>query len=977
MCKPYLVLGLDIGIASCGWGLLDTANRNVVAMGVHLWDAPQQDKNKKSLAAVRREARSSRRNTKRSADRAKHCLETFVKFGLVPEGADKSWMQTVKGDPQPLESRVAALDGPIEDRHLAQALYNICLRRGYIPHGEGSDDNDSDGKKVLKAISDNEHIMLQKGYRTVGEMMLKEGREQGSSHGKSRNKDGDYSRCVLMSQLVDEAKAIIDSQRKFGNAHTTEEFQKEFIKNLTWEKDTSGHDEQVYQTVAQCTYFPELKAAAKACLSFEMCAALERVNHVRVVDSKGVEMPLPPHIKRWCMEILFSPSPLPKNKECKVTYAKLRDKLDLSAHSSFKGISANDEKDTEVATPKIWRLERKQLSAELMGKMLADRELADDIGSALAYSSSEDTLRKKLKLLDLEGSEIDKLCKLPFASKAFSGYGTRSAKALRLLIDSFESYDEIGTLFEAEEASGLFVKRSEEREKGSFLPAYQLYDPTNNNPVVLRVMSRVRKLTNALIREYGMPNCIRIELARELKQSVKEKKQIYKSNKQREQARNTARQTIAEAKQIPEELVSGDLLRKKMLWDEQEGRDLYTNESIEFQRMLDDASYCQVDHILPYSRTCDDSQNNKVLVLAKSNQEKRERSPYEWLEPLGQWEDFENRIRSMGKLPYKKVQKLLERDLAGKQEGFIERNMNDTRYATRAAMNYIDSCLDFPDDGGKRHVYAVAGGATATLRWAWGFAKKDRDKDDCHHAIDAAIVAACDQSTVIKIARASEQKHLVDKEKRKTLFCDTEPWEGFAQEVQERADEIIPTRRVEHGASARLFEDTVYRYHGLREKGDKALIEAKGKMQPSGNYVVREDGSAVLPDGMMKLRLWWNGKKYLKEPIYYADLASIRDGSYVPRYFTTKSPRCNWPKVPDEVVKANQMIELRYGDAVMVGEELLRFKSFGIAVGNLIFGDPQKIANDVNPKETLSKATDFSFLRLVDEDILGLCYRED
>ena len=38
----------------------------------------------------------------------------------------------------------------------------------------------------------------------------------------------------------------------------------------------------------------------------------------------------------------------------------------------------------------------------------------------------------------------------------------------------------------------------------------------------------------------------------------------------------------------------------------------------------------QIDHILPYHRSFDDSQNNKVLVKWTENQEKGDRTPYEW-----------------------------------------------------------------------------------------------------------------------------------------------------------------------------------------------------------------------------------------------------------------------------------------------------------------------------------------------------------
>lgn len=978
--SPYLVLGLDIGIASCGWALLDTANKQVVDMGVHLWDVPQEDKTKTSLAKKRRAARSMRRNIRRSSDRMKHCLELFKRHGLVPQDAQKAWMQTVKGDRQPLESRVEALDANVSDRALAQALYNICNRRGYIPHGEGGADGDVEGRKVLAALEENSKVMEENGYRTVGEMMLREGQKQGCSNGQSRNKGGDYSRCVRMSQLLEEVNAIFEAQRNLGNAAATEDLQEEFIDCLTWEKSSADHDEHVYSTVAFCTYFADkgIKAAAKACLSFEICTAYERVNNVRIVNSRGDEEPLPPEIKRWCIATLFSPVPVKGNKECKIRYSDIRKKLDLSAHYSFKGIDADKEKIREVSEPKVWRLERKQLPQGLLNRMAANLEFADAIDSALAYSSSLESLEGQLEPLDLSDDEFKAVCSLSFNSKLFSGYGTRSAEALRILIDAFEDVENISGLPEAEEATGLLAKRTESVERGTALPDYKLYDPTNNNPVVLRVMARVRKVVNAVIREYGMPNIVRVELARELKHSAKEKKGIEKANRDREKTNKAARKCVAELRQCAEDDVPGKLIRMWLLYEEQDKVDLYTGEAIDPHRLVNDANYCQVDHILPYSRTCDDSYNNKVLVFTKSNQEKKERSPYEWLEPQGKWKEFSGRIDAMRQsgYPFKKAQKLLEQDLESKTAEFIQRNLNDTRYATRAALSYIDTYLAFPEGDEKRHTYAVAGGATSALRGAWGFSGKDRNADDCHHAVDAAIIAACDQSTVIKVTKASEKKLLTRKEDRKTLFEGTAPWEGFAQEVEERYGKLVPTRRVEHGASARLFEDTVYSFVGMNDKGNKAILKASGKEKVAGNFIVRDDGSVVKPDGMMMLRLWWDGKKYLKEPVYYADLDAMRHGEYIPRYFDTKRPRAMWPPVPDSVLKGEPVI-LRYGTCVSVGGESLRYKCFDVANGSLKFASLKKHSTEVLPKLSLGKAKAASFLQAIHEDILGLCHKTE
>ena len=191
--RPYLVLGLDPGIASCGFCLLDMTNHKILEMGSHLFDAPQEAKTKTSLAVTRRNARSVRRNTLRTATRMRHCLTLLKNAGLIPEEADKSWLQSKKGDKPILKLRARGLDMLLSNREFAQVLYSLCGHRGYIPHGEGrlGETDDSEGKKVLSAIKANEAEMAAGHYRTVGEML--------HARGKSRNSGGSYDLCVYNS----------------------------------------------------------------------------------------------------------------------------------------------------------------------------------------------------------------------------------------------------------------------------------------------------------------------------------------------------------------------------------------------------------------------------------------------------------------------------------------------------------------------------------------------------------------------------------------------------------------------------------------------------------------------------------------------------------------------------------------------------------------------------------------------------------
>lgn len=87
----HLVLGMDPGIASCGFALIDTANHEILDLGVRLFDSPTHPKTGQSLAVIRRGFRSTRRNIDRTQARLKHCLQILKAYGLIPQDATKEY----------------------------------------------------------------------------------------------------------------------------------------------------------------------------------------------------------------------------------------------------------------------------------------------------------------------------------------------------------------------------------------------------------------------------------------------------------------------------------------------------------------------------------------------------------------------------------------------------------------------------------------------------------------------------------------------------------------------------------------------------------------------------------------------------------------------------------------------------------------------------------------------------------------------
>ncbi len=984
--RHYLVLGLDPGIASCGFALLDMTAHQILEMGSHLFDAPQEAKTKVSLAVTRRNARSVRRNNERTKARLKHCLRILKEANLVPNDANKDWFQTKKGDKPILKLRAGGLNRLLTDREFAQVLYSLCSHRGYIPHGEGrlGETDDAEGKRVLGAIKENTQKMADGNYQTVGEMLNAEG-------GKSRNKQGNYDLCILNEQIQDETHKLFNAQRHQGNQKATEELESQYITCLTWEKDTIDRDEKTYALVSHCNYFPEEKRAALADPSSEICRAYERLKHLVIVDINGKETRLSSKQVAEYLDILFSVAPLKGNKDCKVTYGKIRKDLDLDSASVFKGINSDTEKNTEVFAPKSWRCLRKNIESEdLLQRMLDDRALGDSVCEALTFASTEASLIKRLEDLDLTEEETNAICGVPFTGKLFKGYGSRSRKALEMLIDAFED-DEIHTLSDAERACGLLGKRlADDHTRTILLPPYDTYDKTCRNPVVLRAMGRMRRIVNSLIRIYGVPDEIHIELGRDLKQSKNEKAKIAKRQNENKATNKRMAELAAGILGCSPEEVRGKIIRKLVLREEQGEKDLYTGATIDLTRLVTDDHYCEIDHILPYSRTCDDSSSNKVLVLAKSNQDKRERTPYEWMTSgeasAPDWNEFRSRIMSKN-LGFKKREKFLNTKLDEEDEDrFISRNLNDDRYMSVAVKNYLEDCLLFPEGNRKKHVTAVAGGATGNLRWVWGLNfgegnTKDRS-DDRHHAVDAAIIAACSESTVRKVANASKQGKETFKHIRKSRLSDTQPWPTFAEEVAARRELVVPTRMANHGVTGRAFEDTLYHLEGFTlDKGSYPLVRASGKTVKKGNVRINPDGSAQLVDGMAFLRLWLdadaqpNAKtqgKWYAEPVYYADIPAIQDGSYVPRACTIHVARTSWKPVPESALESKPIV-LFFGDVLKVDNHLGRF--MGININGCRLAMQSLIdKTEIRDWPSFGKWNKSTQVQVLQEDCIGHCY---
>jgi CRISPR-associated endonuclease Csn1 len=295
-------------------------------------------------------------------------------------------------------------------------------------------------------------------------------------------------------------------------------------------------------------------------------------------------------------------------------------------------------------------------------------------------------------------------------------------------------------------------------------------------------------VVNALVREYGAPDAVHIEMARDLSKPIDERRKIEKDQAEYRDQNEKDRARFAEHfGQLPKGLE----FEKWRLYREQQGKCAYSVEAIDIDRLLE-PGYVEADHALPYSRSFDDSKNNKVLVFAKENRDKGNRTPYEYLggaEDSQRWRQFVAFVESSKAYRLAKRSRLLRKDFSKKEaDEFKERNLNDTRYICRFFKNYIERYLKLAEGSETKRCVVVSGQLTSLLRARWGLIKVRGDSDR-HHALDAAVVAACSHSMVQRLSNYARRKEL---DQVRAGFVDVETGEIVDPAVYRQLREHFP-----------------------------------------------------------------------------------------------------------------------------------------------------------------------------------------
>lgn len=839
-------LGLDVGIKSVGWCVLECDENGepiqINALNSRIFDAAEQPKTGASLAEPWRNARGLRRRIRRKSFRLERIRKLFIENGieLFETQDDLICLKDEYKNLDVVKLRSDALDKKLTEAEFARVLYSLARHRGFKSNKrEGA--KDSDEGKLLSSIRESEEEMRESGMRTRGEQLYKKYLMEGKP---VHNKGGDYSMCVSRDILVKEIELLFEKQKEFGNNFATDKNKEKYLDIFLSQRNfdegpgkgsqyTGSHD------VKKCEIYRDEDVAAKGTYTSEWATIYQKINNLSIICG-GDRRRLSNEERQIAVELA--------KKVDKVSYKAFRKAIKLDDDYRFSALNYSEKKkqgkkknegesesdvveindvvDSLACEDKgdfITAKNSNKIVKALNDNLKSDIELIDEIAEICTKYKSENLFRNAIAESKIIGGRLDEETIEKLSKIDMKGYGHLSLHVLREILP----YLEEGMVYSDAMQKAGHNHSEHNFEKQKFLGTKEVYDAIGGvtSPVVKRALSQTVKVIDAVIRQYGSPYAINIELARDMSMTKDERDKLKKENDARAAKNEAIRENIAKLNAMPN---STNVLKYK-LYEEQDHKCAYSMETLDINHLFEDGYY-EIDHIIPYSRSFDDSFNNKVLVLKRENQNKRNSTPVEYFERIGR--DYDE-VLAFWKAVYqkrnrKKLEFLQQKEI--NESEWKNRALNDTRYASRMLANLIKDYLLFDEKSKDKYgrVETVKGAITSYLRRFWGV-QKIREDGDKHHAVDAAIIACVTPKTKNKIERYNQIKESRKMRNGQYVLEDGEICDSDYYDKNSHLVLPYPYKEFINELDARVMDEPVLMQNKLRLLGfnENYLMNAK------------------------------------------------------------------------------------------------------------------------------------------------------
>lgn len=876
----WLRFGFDLGTNSIGWAVyrldrLPEPNApaatvvELVGSGVRLFDDGRNPKDGRSLAEMRRVPRAARTRRDRFVMRRATLINELVHAGLLPVDKD---LRSSLARLDPYRLRAEGLDRSLLPHEIGRVLIHLNQRRGFLSNRR-ADRKSKTGESglIARGVAQLSQALVDSEARTLGEYLWRRhGGQDGSATPRTRHAvrirvEGQGAQALYeiypsRRMISDEFDALMTAQ----SVHHPDVLTPERIASL---RETIFHQRPLRpMEVGFCTFMPGERRLPRALPSVEARIIFETLNQLRYGGGVNLDRKLTPQQRDIVAASLL--------RGDNITFLQLRRVLGIGQEMRISLEEGGKDNLKDFAAR----------SAELAWRKLKGKQRQERFGDRWFTLPFDERDRIVQRLLDLDDetlvidwlqSEYGLTGEAAMSVAAWTpreGHARLGPTANARILAELQS-SELPTYSQACERAGWH--HSDERDGiielplpyyGRVLERHVLFGSGNAehddqrrygrfpNPTAHIALNQLRRVINRLIRAYGEPSQIVIEMARELKMSREQKDELMRRNRDNRAVRDRHRTVLQEQGQLE----TPDNFLRLRLYEEQEragsgvARCPFSLQPIGIKQLF--SSEVEVEHLLPYSRTFDDSPANKVICYRAMNRLKRSRSPYEAFAERPEWDGIAAAALA---LPRNKRWRFgdnaMER-FESEERDFLARQLGETRHISRMARIYLSRACD-PDQ-----VYVTTGQLTAMLRARWGLnslmrdhnAKPETDTieaarsfkirdDHRHHAIDACVIGAIDRSVLSEMARRARQAEI---EERERVTADVPlPFEGFREAVRSQLNRMVVSPKPEHGIGGALHEDTAY-----------GIVAGVAEAGAIGNLVYRKPLAALTAGEIDRIR---------------------------------------------------------------------------------------------------------------------------
>ena len=868
------ILGLDLGTNSIGWALIDDKQNKILGVGSRIFPMGVENlgdgEGEISKNASRTGARGVRRQFFRRRLRKKVLLKALSDNKMCPMVVQdfEDWKKTKEFPSQklanwfalnPYELRNKALNEKLSLEEIGRVFYHLVQRRGFLSNSRkgGSDDG-----AIFKGNPKEGKIGIDDTLESI------EGKTLGSYLYSIYPKDNQpfqdgleriRNRYTIRKMYVDEFELIWNKQAQY---HT---LLNDDLKQLFGGRKQNGYKEDGIlfhqrplrsqkHLVGNCSFEPSKTKCPISAIPVELYRIYHWVNTVEYNGNK-----ISKEEKDKIIEQLLLSD--------KIEFKKLRKAIGKES-AEFKFNYKDDDK--IVGTHTISHLSNKKF----FGKKWFDftEKEQEDVWHVLYFFDSKSNLKEyALKHWGFTDEQAEAISKF----NVKDGYSSLSRKAIGNILpflqqgflydiavalggiknafgDQWETLstdkknfiiDNVPDIVRAKISGGYIdtIKDLLRKEFGftdkelkklyhhsATIDVQALLDklPVGKdadkeiqairNPIVITALFELRKLVNELIEEHGQLDEIKVEMARDLKISKMQRNKIRREQKRLERENDRVKDRLKEENQR----ISHDNILLYKLWEECKKTCPYTGNPIPLHKLF--TGEIQIEHIHPWSRSLNDSFNNKTLCYADENRRKGDKTPFEFYGSDEQnWSGIKERALKLfsdtKEYPnaYQKFKRFVQQKF---DEDFSTRQLNDTRYISKEAKEYLSQVC--------KSVMVSPGQATSNFRQKWGMNNILNDEnektreDHRHHAVDALVMACTKVAYVQELSkwnrynRASELKEF------------PMPWETFRRDAEVAVDKILISHK-------RNSNDITVRTHTTEKNGVKHKnvgVAARGQL---------------------------------------------------------------------------------------------------------------------------------------------------